>query len=150
MDVNELLKKWIHTVMAGMGSELDSKKLQKIMEKCGAICAEHHASIDIVKDLKKKTSNIDELLVQLNAREDFWCGEWIREGDTIYSVCRECGCPLVMAGLVELSAELCECSRGWVKVVFEEALGKPVFVELTQAIGNGDPICKFIITAKKD
>jgi len=60
-------------------------------------------------------------------------------------VCQECGCPLVRAGLVELSPTLCLCSRGWVQAVFEAALAKPVEVELEQAIGRGDPACRFVV-----
>jgi predicted hydrocarbon binding protein len=32
-----------------------------------------------------------------------------------------------------------------VKEVFEAALGKPVEVDLTQAIGRGDKVCKFVV-----
>jgi predicted hydrocarbon binding protein len=115
------------------------------MQACGKVCAKHHASIDIAKSIKQESKDIDGFLEKLNQQKDYWCGKWVREGDIIYSVCEECGCPLVLAGLVELSPTFCDCSRGWVKEVFEAALGKPVEVDLTQAIGRGDKVCKFVV-----
>ena len=35
--------------------------------------------------------------------------------------------------------------RGWVKAVFQEALGEQVQVELMQAIGRGDGCCEFVV-----
>lgn len=39
----------------------------------------------------------------------------------------------------------CNCSRGWVKTVFGTVSGRPVEVELKQAIGRGDPVCEFVV-----
>ena len=141
----ELLNKWLATLMAGLDAEVDERIRAQVMGSCGRACALHHGSIETVKTIQCNVREIDELLDELNRQKNFWCGRWVRDGDTIYSVCEECGCPLVRAGLVELSPTFCHCSRGWVKAVFETALGSPVKVELEQAIGRGDPVCKFIV-----
>jgi predicted hydrocarbon binding protein len=131
--------------MAGLDAEVDERTRAQMMEYCGRACALHHGSIERVKAIQGNVKGIDELLDKLSQQEDLWCGRWVRDRDTIYSVCEECGCPLVRAGLVKLSPTFCHCSRGWVRAVFETALGGPVKVELEQAIGRGDQVCEFIV-----
>lgn len=143
--MSELMQKWLTELLAGLDEQVDEQTRRRLMETCGKVCARHHKSIEVARSIKQESKNIDEFLEKINLQKDYWCGKWIREGDVIYSVCHECGCPLVLAELVELSPTFCDCSRGWVKAVFEAALGKPVEVELTQAIGKGDKVCKFVV-----
>lgn len=144
----EHLSKWIAALMAGLEAEVDEEIRVRLMEYCGNACAFHFGSLDKVKEIQSKIADVDELLNEINQQEDIWCGKWVRDGEIIYSVCNECGCPLVRAGLVKLSSTFCQCSRGWVKVVFETILGKPVEVNLEQAIGRGDQICKYVVLEK--
>jgi len=144
----EHLRKWIAALMTGLEAEVDERVRAQVMEYCGRACASYFGSIDTVKTVQSNVREIDELLDGLNQQKDFWCGRWIRKGDTIYSVCEECGCSLVRAGLVELSPAFCQCSQGWVKAVFEAALGRPVKVDLERAIGRGDQVCKYIVLSK--
>jgi len=145
----EQLKKWIAALITGLNAEVDEGTRLKTLEYCGRACASHFGSLDIVKTVQSKTKDIDNLLALLNQHEDFWCGKWFRDGEIIYSVCETCGCPLIRAGLVELSSTFCQCSRGWVKIVFETVLGKPVEVNLEQAIGHGDKVCRYVVIPKR-
>ena len=145
MKEQKLLSEWLATLMAGLDAKVDKDIRERIMNYCGRTCAIHHGSIKMIKEIKRQTKEIDKLLNELNQQKDFWCGVWERDGDTIYSICEECGCPLVRTGLIELSPTFCECSLGYVKAVFEIAIGKPMKVELEQAIGRGDKVCKFIV-----
>ena len=145
MEELELLRKWLEALLAGLDTEVDERTRTQVMEYCGRACALHHGSIEKVKAIKRRAKEIDELLSKLNQQENFWCGRWVRDGDTIYSVCEDCGCPLVRAGLVELSPTFCDCSRGWVKAVFETIFGRPAEVGLEQAIGRGDRVCEFVV-----
>ena len=140
-----LLREWLEALVVGLDTEVDEGTRVRLMEYCGRACALHHRSIERVKAIQRNVKGIGELLDQLNQQEDFWCGKWVRDRDTICSVCGECGCPLVRAGLLKLSPTLCSCSRGWVEAVFETVLGRPVEVELGQAIGRGDPVCEFVV-----
>lgn len=146
----ELLDRWLEALMTGLETEVDGRTRARLMECCGQACALHHASIEKAKAIQHAVKDIGELLDGLNQLEDFWCGKWERDGDTIYSVCKECGCPIVRAGLIKLSPTFCECSRGWVKAVFETVLGRPVEVKLGQAIGRGDQVCEFIVRLEKE
>jgi predicted hydrocarbon binding protein len=150
MNVEELMQKWVTAFLDNMNESVDEETLKLLMEACGTACARYHGSIKIARTIGEKSSDIEELLFELNQQKDYWCGKWEKRGDVIFSVCQECGCPLVLAGFVELSPAFCECSRGWVKAVFEAALGKPVEVELDQAIGRGDPVCKFVVEIKDE
>jgi len=140
----ELLRMWLGTLMDGLATEVDEKTRGRLMERCGRACARYHRSIERAQAHQREARDLDGLLAGLN-QEDLWCGEWVREGDTIYSICAACGCPLVRAGFVEPSPAFCECSRAWVQAVFEAILERPPMVELRQAIGRGDAVCEFVV-----
>jgi predicted hydrocarbon binding protein len=146
VDVRELLTEWAAALLAGLDAEVDENTKTRVMEYCGRACAIAHESVETANAIRREVGGIDEVLEELNRVNGFWCGTWIREGDVIYSICADCGCPLVTEGLLEPSPVFCECSRGWVKAVFEEVFGGPVDVELEQAIGRGDPTCKFVVS----
>lgn len=134
--------------MEKIDESTDKKTKEEIMEKCGRACALYDGDIDAVKAAKKKSKDLESTLGLLNQKK-IWCGEWLKEGDIIYSTCTKCGCPLVRSGMVKLSPLHCYCSLGWVKSVFEEILGRPVWAELKKAIGRGDDICHFIVDMNK-
>ena len=146
MKEQELWTRWVAALLSGLDGEVEDNIKPQVMEYCGRACAVHHGDIDTVKAIRSKVKDVDELLHRLNQQEGLWCGKWVRDGDTICSICQQCGCRLVRAGLVKPSPTFCQCSRGWVKAVFETALGRPVNVKLRQAIGRGDPVCKFIVS----
>ena len=105
---------------------------------------EERGDIEKARAIKCSAQEMGEWLAKLN-QQVLWCGSWVRDGDTVTSVCEKCGCPLVRAGLVKLSPTFCNCSRGWIKAVFETVSGRPVEVELKQAISRGDPVCEFVV-----
>jgi hypothetical protein len=140
----ELYRKWVEMLMSTLEILVDEDTRAGLMESCGWVCALHHGDIEKARAIKDNAGQIDDLLDKLN-QQILWCGSWVRDGDTITSVCERCGCPLVREGLVKLSLTFCVCSRGWVKAVFETALERPVEVELEQAIGRGDPVCRFLV-----
>jgi len=145
----ELLRGWIAALVSGLHAEADQETAARVMEYCGRACAAHFGSVAAVETLRRDLEGIDELLERLNQQEDFWCGRWVRDGEVIYSVCERCGCPLVQTGWVEVSPTLCQCSRGWVKTVFEAVLDRPVDVDLQQAIGRGDAVCRYVVVPKR-
>lgn len=144
----ELLREWVETLLTGLVAKVDVETRARLLAACGQTCAIHHGDLAEATRLKNTAGGIDALLVELNHQVG-WCGEWHREGDTITSVCETCGCPLVREGLIELSPTFCECSRGFVQALFETALGKSVAVELQQAIGRGDPVCRFEVSIEQ-
>ena len=140
----DLLGKWIKALTESIDESVDEKTKKKIMEKCGKACAIYHGEMDEIKLIKRKGENLKDILNTMN-QLDMWCGKWVKKGNTISSICDECGCPFVRAGVIKPSKTFCYCSRGWVKSVFELILEKPAEVELKKAIGKGDEVCQFII-----
>jgi predicted hydrocarbon binding protein len=146
VDERELLTEWAAAVLAGLDAEADDETKARVMEYCGRACARAHGSVETVKAIRSRVGGIEDFLEEINRVDGFWCGTWLRDGDAVYSICAACGCPLVTGGLVEPSPVFCNCSRGWVKAVFEEVLNGPVDVKLEQAIGRGDPVCEFVVS----
>jgi len=124
--------------LEGMDKELDEETRVKILEGCGRNCA----SLSLIKKaqaLKARSKDMDEFLDELSK---VW-NHLKREGDGVYVVYEKCYCPLVGKYPGNLSASYCNCSRGWIKEVFEKTLRKPVEVKLIASIKQGDKACKF-------
>ena len=138
------LGKWLQVLMKSIEESLTKETKKEIMEKCGKVCAIYHGDIDEIKLIKRKGENLEDILDWMN-REKRWCGEWTKEGNSISSICNNCGCPFVRAEIIKPSETFCYCSPGWVKSVFELILEKPVEVQLKKALGKGDEVCQFII-----
>jgi len=140
----ELLRKWVRSLLSELDANVDAEVWTPLLEACGKTCAVHHGDLDRAEAAGQRAADLDGLLDRLN-RDVSWCGVWRREAGGIVSVCERCGCPLVREGLVELSPAFCACSTGFVRALFERALGRQVLVRLEQAIGRGDPVCRFSV-----
>ena len=57
-----------------------------------------------------------------------------------------CGCPIVGNGPEGLSGTFCQCSVGFVRAMFSGYLGRPVQVDLLEALQRGGKTCRFRIT----
>ena len=130
--------KWIKSLITALETELDEKTRAKILENCGRNCITH-SFILRAKACKKDAKNQKEFLDKLSK---VWKHLHL-EGDNVYVVYEKCYCPFVKAYPEKLSPTWCNCSRGWIKELFESALGKPVDVKLEKSIKQGDNICKF-------
>jgi predicted hydrocarbon binding protein len=136
----ELIKTWMASIIEGINECVDDDTKKEILENCGKACAIYHGHLEKIASMKEKGKNLEEILDYMN-QEKMWCGD--------SSTCEKCECPLVLTEIVKLSPTFCYCSRGFVKSVFEEILGKPVNVELKKAIGRGDRICHFLVYYKE-
>ena len=137
---NEKFKQnWISSLMENLDRHLDEDTRIKLMESCGRSCARQE-SIKIAEsclgDLESLVSRLGKIIGKQNAS--------MEEG-IVHLQYDKCYCPLVSKGPKILSDTWCNCSRGWVKEMFETAAEKPVKVELLQSIKRGDPCCKFIL-----
>lgn len=140
----DFLGKWMEALIEAVDELTDEKTKKEIMEKCGKACALYYEDIEKIKAKKRRGRNVEEILDEMN-REGMWCSEWIKEGDTVYSICKKCGCPLVKSKIIKPSPAFCYCSLGWAKSIFEIVFEKPVQVEQKKAIGRGDDVCHFVV-----
>jgi hypothetical protein len=63
-----------------------------------------------------------------------------------YAGTRRCECPLVGAAPERLSDTWCECARGYMMTMMTERLGRPVQVDLVEAIKRGGQQCRWVFT----
>ncbi len=123
--------------------KLDVTEKKKIMQKSGEACA-IAGSYQIAKKISEDTTNIEEIIEKINNKIP-WCGQWNLKGNTIRSICNQCGCPLVRNKIVNLNRTFCYCSLGWVITIFKTLLKRPVQVYMLKSIGAGDKTCVFVI-----
>jgi predicted hydrocarbon binding protein len=65
-----------------------------------------------------------------------------REGDAVYMVYPKCYCHRLRGFEGEVPHSYCYCSVGWVKEMFEQALGRPVEVRVEASVLRGDEACR--------
>lgn len=130
--------KWIKTLMESLEELVDEEAKVKVLENCGRNCI----SRSMIKKAQKcyeNAKNIDDFLDKLS---QVW-RHLQRDKDEVYIVYPKCYCSLVKDYPGKLSPFFCNCSRGWIKELFESALKRPVDVELEKSIRQGDDICRF-------
>lgn len=130
---------WIKTLMSNMDRQLDEGTRIRLMELSGRACARQGA----VNTAKACKGDLDKFLAAMKK----WVGgnNVRRDGNKIHLVYSKCLCPLVQSGTEKLSDTYCNCSREWVKEMYETVLGKPVDVQLTESIKRGGKACRFIV-----
>ena len=136
---------WITTLIAGLDENLDAETRMAVLERCGRTCITD-SMVKKARACRAAAKDEAEFLDRLGQ-------DWKhlqREGDEVFVVYPRCYCPLVKDLPGELSATWCNCSRGWVKELFEQALGRLVEVDLLQSIRQGDTICKFRVQVFAD
>jgi len=94
------------------------------------------------KRIYEKTGSTDKFIEKFSRV----CKHLHKEGDKIYVTYPRCYCSQVNKGPKgKISATYCNCSRGWIKALFEGATGKPIEVRMEESMINGNNECKFRI-----
>jgi predicted hydrocarbon binding protein len=132
-------EKWIATLMTGLEKNVDEKTLALVLEQCGRQC-QSQSFVKKAKALYKQSKSIDDFLEKLGR-----VYKHLRiDGKKVYIAYPKCYCSQVnKIPKGKLSGSYCNCSRGWVKALFEGALDKPVQVIKEKSIIGGDSECKF-------
>ena len=94
------------------------------MKPCGQGCAEDILSLS-EKFLGRKVSSLEDLIAGWNMIREKrgLTGKWEFEPNAIRGTFRECGCPLVSSGLIELHRVQGYCSQGMMETIF--SIGGP-------------------------
>ena len=75
---------------------------------------------------------------------------WLAESDSRLRRYYACHCPLARASILdpsgEVSSELCACSAGYEKLLFDAVFGVPVEVEVLESVLGGYDRCRFAVT----
>ncbi|NLW90114.1 MAG: hypothetical protein GXY34_00735 [Syntrophomonadaceae bacterium] len=127
---------WVKSTMARLENCFDSSEVRQIRMncQCGYGIGEKLA---LVKELVAASSSMEEFgsLEKSNAAGMF-CS-----GGELFLQFSFCPCP-ILADVDKLDTYAwCQCTTGYSKVLFEEAFGCEVDVELLKSIKVGDEIC---------
>ena len=141
VEMTKRMERWITCLIDALNEHIDEKTRAKILEQCGRQCQSQNF-VKKARSIYKRSKNIDEFLNEFGKVYK----NLHKEKDNVYIIYPKCYCSFVNKIPPEkLSSTYCNCSRGWVKELFEGALGRPVEVDMEKSIVNGDDQCKFRI-----
>jgi predicted Zn-ribbon and HTH transcriptional regulator len=130
-------RKWIVDLLKEAEGHIDEEKLAELLEQRGRTCI-GETYIKKAKQAAKDAKNDKEFLDNLEKVYPVLT----RDGDKVYVVYPKCYCPGMKDFKEEVPSSYCYCSVGWVKEMFEQALGRPVEVRLEGSIIRGDDECR--------
>ncbi len=127
---------WVKSAMSRLEDCFDAPVIGQIRMNCQCGYGMDE-KLALVKDLVASSSSLEEFgsLAKANA-----AGLFYSEGE-LYLQFPFCPCPM-LAEVDKLDTYTwCQCTTGYSKVLFEEAFGCKVDVELLKSIKAGDEIC---------
>ena len=128
---------WLMDLLREAEGHVDEERLASILECRGRTCISA-TYIKKAKDAAKDAKDIDEFLDNLTRAVRMLK----REGDEVYMVYPKCYCHKIKGFEGDIPDNYCCCSVGWVKEMFEQALGRPVEVKLETSVLRGDETCR--------
>ncbi len=147
----EFAKKWVSRLFTVIDNNLDEETRNSIMRQNGESCykGDYGEPANIaprtLDEIDKNIAELNQYLGKDNPR---------REGKTIYFeyvgnpnglkvADGYCLCPLVEDGPKTLSPTFCQCSVGYVGLMFKKITGRNVQVDLLESLRNGGKKCRF-------
>lgn len=127
---------WVKSAMSRLENHFDPSAVKQIRMNCQCGYGMDE-KLALVKELVAASSSMEEFgsLEKANAAGMF-CGE-----GELYLQFPFCPCPM-LADVDKLDTYTwCQCTAGYSKVLFEEAFGCEVEVELLKSIKVGDEVC---------
>ncbi|MFH1842373.1 MAG: DUF6144 family protein [bacterium] len=138
------LRMWINTLVERLDR---GENCQDALLGCGEACALEHGLDEAAKKLRADLpadADVEDILALM--RERHIGGDRLElDGNVITCTYDRCYCPIRKKGWVD-SPAFCSCTKGWILTVFTACFQRPLEVELVQAIGRGDPVCRVRVT----
>ena len=128
---------WLVDLLKEAKGHIDEERLASILENRGRACI-GPTNIKKAKDAAKDAKDLNEFLNKLGKALRMLQ----REGDKVYMVYPKCYCHEIRGFKGDIPDNYCYCSVGWVKEMFEQALGRPVEVKLEASVLQGDEACR--------
>jgi len=127
---------WVKNTMKRLEDNFDQRTVKKIRMKCQCGYAMDE-KLALVKELMATSKNLEEFANNEKARN----AGLSYDEHILYLQFPFCPCPM-LAEVDKLDSKTwCQCTTGYSKVLFEEAFGCEVDVELLKSIKMGDNIC---------
>jgi len=138
-DVSTKVHAWVVGFLAAVDTQLDPAARSKLLQECG------RAEFRGLGIPPQPVVTLEQLAEEFRARGG---GADLRfSGNELEWFSDRCGCPLVGPTPERLSDTWCECARGAMMEFMNVRLGRPVRVELREAIKRGGQRCHWVITA---
>jgi hypothetical protein len=113
----------------------------RIFEACGEDCL-GKSVIDKAKRLYRKSTDIIDFIDKLNECH-IGGGNLTHDNGTIHVVYKKCYCDTISQSLAPISMTYCNCSKGWLKKLFQSVYDTNIRVELIGTIMHGADQCTF-------
>ena len=112
-----------------------------ILEHCGRDCASRGDLLPGAMKTRAEAPDRDDRRALFTAFKANYYNtpNFYMEGDTITLILDHCPCPLVEAGVTD--PDICACTAGYSKALFEALFDATVTVELEQTILRGHSAC---------
>ncbi|MCK4449505.1 MAG: hypothetical protein KAX26_02825 [Anaerolineae bacterium] len=130
-------EQWLIDLLKEVEGQVDEERLANILENRGRACISANY-IKKAKDAAKDAKDTNEFLNKLGKTYRMLQ----REGDKVYVVYPKCYCHKIKEFKGDIPSNYCYCSVGWVKEMFEQALGRSVEVKLEASVLRGDKACR--------
>lgn len=118
-------EKMMINLMDGFDKHLEAEKKILLLEECGRKCI-RDKNEKLIQNANKLYKNSNDLKDFLEKFSKIYDSLQITD-DEVVIIWAKCFCPIINkipAG--KISSTYCNCSRGWVKELFEGAIEKPV------------------------
>jgi len=131
---------WVASAMERLDRKFGRSEVRQIRRSCQCGYGMEE-KLALVKELMKRSSGLEEFG---NLEEAHAAGLFFEDG-TLYLQFPFCPCPM-LAEVERLETDTwCQCTTGYSQVLFEQAFGCPVEVELLKSVKMGDERCLMTI-----
>lgn len=139
MTKDEFYSRWINNILTSINNHVDENTKIVLLESCGRYCAR----FGMINNALSCQGDVEKFLSVMRT----WVGKnnVSRDGNKINVIYEKCYCQLKAPIPKELGETFCNCSRGWLKEMFETVLKKPVNVEIKSTIKCGADRCQFVV-----
>ncbi|MBU1319090.1 MAG: hypothetical protein KKG33_06085 [candidate division Zixibacteria bacterium] len=152
---------WMRSAMVRLDRHIPSNDIKiNIMTGCACECCVDH--MDELKRTYRESGDIDKLLDVMHGR--VFMVRPVREGNVVYITKAPrfpkehaeaetpgkkryyfCHCDHARAASDGMSLTYCYCGAGWCKKIWEGILERPVRVDITKSVLQGDDVCQFAV-----
>lgn len=132
---------WLTDLLDTMDAELDEPARARLMEGCGRGCYRRHAFKPAVAAASGGT--VEGLIHAYHSI----CEAWL-EGDDLHvrfgQKVERCYCPVLRDRPGRPNDMHCHCTKATHQSIIEQALGRPVRMEIVESVRRGGATCHFV------
>jgi hypothetical protein len=143
----------IKRIVAQLDAKLDPSKAREIMESCGEIChnGAHGKPAQPPSPEQTKgflgwiTKSFGPDAIKQEGDETVIVFKYVRNPAGLKVADGYCLCPILEDAPKDVPRTYCYCSVGYVREIFQQNLGRPAKVELTNSVLWGGKSCDFTV-----